>query len=54
MKASAGLRTAPVPSCSNVLMLRDVERVERIGELWCPAERTFVGVLIDWDYDRML
>lgn len=45
--------TAPVPSCSNVLRLPDVERAQRFGELGCPAEPTCAEVLIDREQDRM-
>ena len=38
-----------------VLMLPDLERVERIGEFWAnPKTRTFAELLIDCEEDRTL
>jgi hypothetical protein len=44
-----------VPSCSNVLLLPDLEGVERIGEFFSyPKSRTFADLLIDCEEDRTL
>jgi hypothetical protein len=42
------------PNCSD-LMLRDFDRVDRIGEFWGnPKTRTFAELLIDCEEDRTL
>ncbi len=47
----------PVPRAEllHVLMLPDLERVERIGEFWSyPQSRTFAELLSDCEEDRSL
>ncbi len=45
----------PEPSCSNVLVLPDFDRTDRIGALLAnPKTRTFVELLIDCEEDRTL
>ena len=47
------LGPAPRAELLHVLMLPDLERAERIGELWsCPPSRMFAELLIDCEEDR--
>ena len=49
------LGPAPRAELLRVLMLPDLERVERIGEFWSyPQSRTFAELLIDCEEDRTL
>ena len=49
------LGLAPRGELLHVLMLPDLERAERIGELWgYPQSRTFAELLIDCEEDRTL
>jgi hypothetical protein len=49
------LGPAPRPELLHVLMLPDLDRVERIGEFWGhPETRTFGELLIDLEEDRRL
>ena len=49
------LGPAPRPELRHVLIVRYLERAERIGEFWSyPQSRTFAELLIDCDEDRTL
>jgi hypothetical protein len=49
------LGPAPRAELLHVLMLPDLDRVERIGEFWSyPQSRTFAERLIDCEEDRTL
>ncbi|HET6665911.1 MAG TPA: hypothetical protein VFG98_01385, partial [Intrasporangium sp.] len=46
---------SPRAELLHVLMLPDLERVERIGDFWAnPKTRTFAELLIDCEEDRTL
>ena len=49
------LGPAPRAGLLHVLLLPDVERVDRIGEFWSyPESRAFAELLIDCEEDRTL